>query len=67
MATGGMGDILTGIIVGLLVQGESLVNAAVRGVMIHSLAADRGAEINGERGLCARDLLPHIRHLVNGK
>ncbi|CAM2856824.1 Bifunctional NAD(P)H-hydrate repair enzyme [Vibrio neptunius] len=67
MATGGMGDILTGVIVGLLVQGESLVNAAVRGVMIHSLAADRDAEINGERGLCARDLLPHIRHLVNEK
>ncbi|MCG9676994.1 NAD(P)H-hydrate dehydratase [Vibrio sp. Isolate24] len=65
MATGGMGDVLTGVILGLLAQGESLISAAVKGVMIHSQAADREAEINGERGLCASDLLPHIRHLVN--
>lgn len=67
MATGGMGDVLTGVILGLLAQGESLTSSAVKGVMVHSLAADMDAEKNGERGLCASDLLPHIRHLVNGK
>ncbi|GLT17841.1 bifunctional NAD(P)H-hydrate repair enzyme Nnr [Vibrio zhanjiangensis] len=65
MATAGMGDVLTGVIVGLLAQGESLVSAAVKGVMIHSLAADRDARHKGERGLCASDLLPHIRFLAN--
>lgn len=67
MATAGMGDVLTGVILGLLAQGESLTSSAVKGVMVHSLAADVDAEKNGERGLCASDLLPHIRHLVNGK
>ncbi|RSD29140.1 NAD(P)H-hydrate dehydratase [Vibrio pectenicida] len=65
MATAGMGDVLTGVIVGLLAQGENLISAAVKGVMIHSIAADKEAKINGERGLCASDLLPYIRILAN--
>ncbi|WEM42097.1 NAD(P)H-hydrate dehydratase [Photobacterium sp. DA100] len=64
MATGGMGDVLSGIIGALLGQGLSLVAAARCGVWIHSTAADRCAA-EGERGMLASDLFPHIRQLVN--
>jgi NAD(P)H-hydrate epimerase len=65
MASGGMGDVLTGIIVSLLAQGLSLFDAAKVGVLIHSQAADQNAEAFGERGLLASDLIPHLRRLVN--
>lgn len=65
MASGGMGDVLSGIIGGLLAQGLKLQNAAEAGVFIHSVAADRAAEEGGERGLLATDLLPYLRSLVN--
>ena len=64
MATGGMGDVLSGIIGALLGQGLSLAAAARCGVWIHSTAADRCAA-EGERGMLASDLFPHIRQLVN--
>lgn len=64
MATGGMGDVLSGIIGALLGQGLSLSEAAKCGVWIHSTAADRCA-IEGERGMLASDLFPYIRQLVN--
>ena len=64
MATGGMGDVLSGIIGALLGQGLSLAAAAWCGVWIHSTAADRCAA-EGERGMLAGDLFPHIRQLVN--
>lgn len=47
MATGGMGDILTGIIASLLGQGLSYKDAAVVGTYIHGMAADHLAEISG--------------------
>ena len=65
MASGGMGDILSGVIGGLLAQRLSLSKATKLGVFIHSLAADCAAEEGGERGLLASDLLPHLRLLVN--
>jgi hydroxyethylthiazole kinase-like uncharacterized protein yjeF len=65
MATGGMGDILSGIIGGLLAQGLSLEDAARLGVCLHSKAADLEAEAHGERGLLASDLLPWLRTLLN--
>lgn len=65
MASGGMGDILSGVIGGLLAQRLSLSKATELGVFIHSLAADCAAEEGGERGLLASDLLPHLRLLVN--
>ncbi len=65
MASGGMGDILSGVIGGLLAQKLDLQTAADAGVLIHSMAADRAAEEGGERGLLATDLLPHLRTLVN--
>lgn len=64
MATGGMGDVLTGIIVGLIAQGHSLVNAAKLGVMIHATAGDYAAK-EGKRGLTASDLIKQVRGLVN--
>lgn len=64
MATGGMGDLLTGMIVGLLAQGLSLERAAKLGVLIHAMAGDAAAK-EGERGLIASDLFRYIRKLVN--
>ena len=65
MASGGMGDILTGVISSLLAQGFSLTDAANVGVHLHSSAGDAAAKGAGERGLLASDLMPSIRRLVN--
>ena len=65
MASGGMGDVLSGVIGGLLAQGFSLPNAAQQGAHIHGLAADLAAQAQGERGLLASDLMPNLRKLVN--
>ena len=67
MASGGMGDILSGIIGGLLAQGLSLIKAAEFGVCLHAIAGDLAAKELGERGLLATDLLSYIRRLVNEK
>jgi len=64
MATGGMGDVLAGLIGGLLAQGLTLSQAGRAGVWIHSRAADLAAE-SGERGLLAGDLFAYIRQLIN--
>lgn len=63
MATGGMGDLLTGIIVSLVGQGVKLFEAAILGASIHNQAADH-AKIYGLRGMLPSDLLPFIRGLV---
>jgi len=65
MASGGMGDVLTGIIAGLSAQGLEKGDAARLGVCIHAAAADNAA-VDGERGLLASDLMPWIRRLVSG-
>ncbi|MCM2678460.1 NAD(P)H-hydrate dehydratase [Echinimonas agarilytica] len=64
MASGGMGDILSGIIGSLLAQGIPAFEAACLAVCIHGDAADLAAEV-GERGMLASDLYPHVRRLVN--
>jgi len=64
MASGGMGDLLTGLIAGLLAQGHTAVDAAELAVCLHGAAADRAAS-QGERGLLASDLLSEIRPLIN--
>ncbi|MEO6968410.1 MAG: NAD(P)H-hydrate dehydratase [Rhodanobacteraceae bacterium] len=66
MASGGMGDCLTGVIAGLLAQGLSPWQAACMGVGIHARAGDLAARA-GERGLLATDLFPYLRALVNGR
>lgn len=64
MATGGMGDVLSGIVGGLLAQGIAPARAAALAVCLHGRAADFAAQ-DGERGLLATDLLPHLRELLN--
>lgn len=56
MATGGMGDVLTGIITSLLGQGYSAWDACRLGVFIHGYAADLVADEKGEIGICASDV-----------
>jgi hydroxyethylthiazole kinase-like uncharacterized protein yjeF len=65
MASGGMGDVLSGVLGALLAQGFSVSDTVRLGVCIHSKAADLAAANDGQRGLLATDLLPHIRHLLN--
>ena len=65
MASGGMGDVLTGIIAGLQAQGLPALHAARMGVWCHAAAADAAVRRDGERGLLALDLLPRVRVLVN--
>jgi NAD(P)H-hydrate epimerase len=64
MATAGMGDVLTGIIAGLVAQGMPLFQAGVNGVCAHACAGDRAAR-QGERGLMARDVIAELRRVLN--
>lgn len=64
MASGGMGDALTGVIASLLAQGLDPMTAARVGVWLHAAAADR-ASLDGERGLLASDLIAELRHEAN--
>ncbi|MEW6354457.1 MAG: NAD(P)H-hydrate dehydratase, partial [Pseudomonadota bacterium] len=64
MASAGMGDVLTGVIAGLRAQGVAASAAAPLGVCLHATAGDLAAR-EGERGLLAGDLMPHLRRLVN--
>lgn len=64
MASAGMGDVLSGVIGGLIAQGIPLGDAAKLGVLIHAMAGDLAAK-EGERGTVAMDLMPYLRRLVN--
>lgn len=64
MASAGMGDVLCGVIAGLLAQGLTLSTAALCGVLLHSCAADSAA-VGGERGLLASDLFVELRRWLN--
>lgn len=66
MASGGMGDVLTGVIAALIGQGLSISQAARLGVLVHSQAADDLVSTHGQIGLTASDLVPQIRRLLNG-
>jgi len=65
MASGGMGDVLTGVIAGLLAQGLDAWHAACAGVALHARAGDAAAR-EGEAGLIASDLFTPLRRLRNG-
>ncbi|KRE89630.1 carbohydrate kinase [Frateuria sp. Soil773] len=65
MASGGMGDLLTGIVAALLAQGRSAWQAATLGVGLHARAGDLAAR-EGEIGMLASDLLAPLRELING-
>lgn len=65
LATAGSGDILAGLIAGLISQGLDLSEAAQLGVCTHGEAGDLLAAEQGQRGLCASDLSRCIRELLN--
>ena len=65
MASGGMGDVLTGVIAALVAQGLPPFAAAKAGGYLHGRAGDLAARAGGERGLLATDLLPFLRQLAN--
>jgi hydroxyethylthiazole kinase-like uncharacterized protein yjeF len=65
LATGGTGDILSGIIGGLIAQGSDPYAAAVTGVYIHAAAGRRISQRLGESGLLASDLLLEIPLVMN--
>jgi NAD(P)H-hydrate epimerase len=61
MATGGTGDVLTGIITGLLAQGYEPVEAALLGVYFHGRAGDAVAAQRGQAALLASDMVEALR------
>ena len=60
MATGGSGDVLTGILTGLLAQGYSAKDAAIVGVYLHGLAGDMAALEKSQNSLVASDLIDFL-------
>lgn len=65
MASGGMGDVLSGVAGALLAQGMDKKQAALYATCIHGRAADLAAQQGGERGMLASDLFVYLRQLVN--
>ena len=65
MATGGMGDVLTGIIAALRAQGLDTEDAAVCGALLHAVAGDAAAARGGERGLLPGDVIDTLRACAN--
>ncbi len=63
MATGGSGDVLSGIIVSLLAQGKEPLEAAKKGVYLHGLAGDKAAEKYSLAGLLPTDIIKELKTL----
>lgn len=63
LASAGMGDVLTGVIAGLVAQGLVLPQAAIAGVCVHALAGDAVARA-GERGMLATDVIAALRGVM---
>ena len=64
MAAGGSGDVLTGVICGLLAQGMDCFEAAAAGAMVHGLAGDRAKDELGARGMMASDLADQVGNII---
>lgn len=60
MATGGSGDVLTGLITGLLAQGYSSGDSAILGAWIHGLAGDQAVNTLSEQAMIASDIIDHF-------
>ena len=60
MATGGSGDVLTGVIAALMGQGLRAFDAAVLGAWVHGRAGDLGAGALGQSALTATDLIDYL-------
>ena len=66
MATGGSGDVLAGMITGLLGGGLAAHEAAVHGVYLHGLAGDRARRDLGAYSMIASDIITHIKDVTGG-
>lgn len=64
MATGGSGDVLTGVIAALLAQGLTPFDAAVLGAWVHGRAGDLAAAATGEIGMTAADIVEHLPQAI---
>lgn len=64
MATAGAGDVLAGVIAGLLAQGMEAYQAATAGVYLHGMAGDCAAGKLGEHGMMATDMIEQFMKLV---
>ena len=64
MATAGTGDVLTGMVGGLLANGVAPWDAACAATYFHGLAGDLAAQQLGQAGMIARDLIRHIPHAI---
>ncbi len=64
MATGGSGDVLTGLLAGLLAQGRAAADALILGVSLHALAGDRAAQSGGQASLLASDIILEIPQVM---
>ena len=64
MASGGVGDVLTGMIAAFIAQGADKFNAAVLGAYFHGLAGDLALKNNGSLGLIATDLLDKLPEVL---
>ena len=64
MATAGSGDVLSGIIAGLIAQGLKPQPAAAAGVYIHGRAGDRAAAELGQRGMIAGDMIDYLPYTL---
>lgn len=67
MATAGSGDVLAGMITGLLAQGMDAMEAAVTGTYLHGVAGDMAAGIHGEYSMMASDIIDQIPELLKQK
>ncbi|WP_338521418.1 NAD(P)H-hydrate dehydratase [Candidatus Legionella polyplacis] len=65
MASSGMGDVLSGVLGGLLSQGLSIRDSVILGVWVHGISGSQAAFINGERGLLASDLMFWLQRNIN--
>lgn len=64
MATGGSGDVLSGIITGLMAQGLTTFEASALGVYIHGCAGDEAALSNGKYSMVAGDIIDNIKNVL---
>ncbi|MFH1347634.1 MAG: NAD(P)H-hydrate dehydratase [Candidatus Margulisiibacteriota bacterium] len=64
MASGGVGDVLTGMIASFIAQGKPVFYASVLGVQLHGLAGDLAAKDKGEYGMIASDLVDKIPYAI---
>ena len=64
MATGGSGDVLTGVIAALVAQGLALPQAAKSGVFLHGLAGDRASELRGASSMLAGDIISGLESVL---